>query len=192
MLLVSTRPAGAMMRPSLSPTLSSDCVSVARRLASTGFSARRPLPPTTADQSMPVTNVSRSAAGCPGGVAGADQRAHAGARDAVDRHAHLLEHLEHADVRAALRAAAGEHEPDTRALAGGAVLCGRRRRDGEHRGQQASERGLQHTFSLSCGYLSTPTDERPDERGVLRRICKQDWRSEAEARRRRRPRAPSQ
>ena len=47
-----------------------------------------------------------------GGVTRADQRAHAGAGDAVDRHVHLLEHLQHADVGAALGAAAGQHEPD--------------------------------------------------------------------------------
>ena len=49
-------------------------------------------------------------------VTGADQRAHAGAGDAVDRHMQLLEHLEHADMCAALGAAAGQHEPDARAV----------------------------------------------------------------------------
>ena len=49
-------------------------------------------------------------------VTGPDQRTHAGARDAVDRHTLLLEHLEHAHMCAALGAAAGQHEPDPRAL----------------------------------------------------------------------------
>ena len=46
-----------------------------------------------------------------GGVAAANERAHAGAGDAVDGDVHFFQHLEHADVRAALRAAAGEHRP---------------------------------------------------------------------------------
>ena len=53
------------------------------------------------------------------GVAAPDQRTHAGAGDAVDRHVHFLEHLEHADVGAALGAAAGEHQPDARTMGRG-------------------------------------------------------------------------
>ena len=49
-------------------------------------------------------------------VTGADQRAHAGARDAVDRHTLLLEHLEDSHMCAALGAAAGQHEPNARAV----------------------------------------------------------------------------
>ncbi len=63
--------------------------------------------PVDADQEL-LQFVGRNA----GGVPRADQRAHAGAGDAVDRHVHLLEHLQHADVGAALGAAAGQHEAD--------------------------------------------------------------------------------
>jgi hypothetical protein len=58
------------------------------------------------------------------GVGGTHQRAHAGAGDAVHRHAVLLEHLEYADVGRAARAATGQHQADFRALGR------RRRRDG--------------------------------------------------------------
>jgi hypothetical protein len=47
------------------------------------------------------------------GEGAADQRAHAGADDAVDRDPQLLEHAEHPDVRGALGAAATEREPDS-------------------------------------------------------------------------------
>ncbi len=49
-------------------------------------------------------------------VTAADERAHAGAGDAVDRHVKLLEDLQHADMGAALGAAAGQHQADARAL----------------------------------------------------------------------------
>src|SRR6185436_9104711 len=45
----------------------------------------------------------------------ADHRAHAGAGDAVDRHAQFLQHLEHAQMRGAAGAATGEGEADLRA-----------------------------------------------------------------------------
>ena len=45
-------------------------------------------------------------------IAAADQRAHAGAGDAVDRYVQFFQHLQHADVRTALGAAAGEHQTD--------------------------------------------------------------------------------
>ena len=48
-------------------------------------------------------------AGCVGPT---DQRAHAGADHAIDRDTQLLEHREHADVRAALGAASAQHQPD--------------------------------------------------------------------------------
>ena len=57
---------------------------------------------------------STSAAEKPGGIQAADHRAHAGAGDGVDGNVVFLEHLEHADVRGAARAAAREHEPDAR------------------------------------------------------------------------------
>ena len=44
----------------------------------------------------------------------ADHRAHAGPGDAVDRHAQFLEHLEHAQMRGAPRAAARQREADLR------------------------------------------------------------------------------
>ena len=44
-------------------------------------------------------------------VEAADDRAHGGAGDVVDRHAHLVQHLEHADVREAARASARQDEP---------------------------------------------------------------------------------
>ncbi|MCY1416441.1 hypothetical protein D9M71_319470 [compost metagenome] len=47
-----------------------------------------------------------------GRVGGADQGPHAGAGDAVDRHAVLFEHLDHPDMRRAPRAAAGEDQAD--------------------------------------------------------------------------------
>ncbi len=50
------------------------------------------------------------------GERAADHRPHARAGDAVHRNAELVEHLEHADVRGAARAAAGEREADARAL----------------------------------------------------------------------------
>ena len=52
------------------------------------------------------------------GVQPADDRAHRRRRDVVDRNAHLLQHLQHADVGDAARAAAGQHESDFRARFG--------------------------------------------------------------------------
>ena len=48
----------------------------------------------------------------------AHHRAHAGAGDGVHGNVVFLEHLEHADVGRAARTAAGQHQPDARALAG--------------------------------------------------------------------------
>ena len=62
-------------------------------------------------------------------VAGAYQRAHAGARDAVDRHVELLQDLQHADMRATLCAATGQHEADPRPV----TLSARRRVFGSSR-----------------------------------------------------------
>ena len=65
----------------------------------------------------------------------ADDRAHARARDDVDRDAQLFEHAQHADVRDAARAATAQHESDARSLSFFALrlLCSERRR--EHRRQ---------------------------------------------------------
>ena len=49
-----------------------------------------------------------------GGVEPADDRPHAGAGDAIDRHLHLLEHAQHADVSEPEGAATGENQTDTR------------------------------------------------------------------------------
>jgi hypothetical protein len=49
-----------------------------------------------------------------GRIARTDECTHARAGDAVDRHVQFLEHLEHADVGAALGAATGEYETDPR------------------------------------------------------------------------------
>ena len=74
----------------------------------------------SADDGLPV-NFDQELLQCIGRDAGrvacADQRAHAGARDAVDRHAHFLEHLQHADVRAAFRPTSGEYQADARPVA---------------------------------------------------------------------------
>jgi hypothetical protein len=48
------------------------------------------------------------------GVEPADNGAHAGAGDCIDRHVQPVERLEHANVRGATCAAAGQHEPDAR------------------------------------------------------------------------------
>ena len=61
--------------------------------------------------------------GNPRRVRAAYERAHARARDAIDRNPQLLEHLEHTQVGAAARAAAAQHEADARAL----LRMGRRR-----------------------------------------------------------------
>ena len=73
------------------------------------------------------------------GEGAADDRAHAGAGDAVHRHAQLLQHLEHADVRDAARAAARQREADARGRGGWlgdrsrvGRLCKHGRRQGRH------------------------------------------------------------
>ena len=66
-------------------------------------------------------------------VEAADDRAHRRGRDEVDRHAHFVQYLEHADVREPPGAAARQHEADL-----GARLRGRRVR----RGGRLSRRGL--------------------------------------------------
>ena len=57
------------------------------------------------------------------GIQPADHRAHAGAGDRIDRHVQLIEHLEHADVRRAARAAAREHQSDARRAGGAATIA---------------------------------------------------------------------
>ncbi len=58
-------------------------------------------------------------------VQAADHRAHAGAGDRIDGNAHLVEHFEHTDVGRAPRAAATEHQTDTRScLLGGTASTG--------------------------------------------------------------------
>ena len=63
-------------------------------------------------------------------VEAADERAHAGRADVVDRHAQFLQHLEHADVGEPACRAAREHEPDLRPRG----ACRLRRGGGRWRG----------------------------------------------------------
>ncbi len=79
-----------------------------------GSSVRRP---TAADDGGPVDaghELLDFRRGLSGRIACAHERADARSGDAVDRDVQLLEHLQRADVRAALGAAAREHEPDAR------------------------------------------------------------------------------
>ena len=75
--------------------------------------ARRPV----AEGVLPVgraSSASRLTRAETAGVQPAHHRAHAGAGDRIDRHVHVFEHLEDADVRDPARPAAGEHQPDAR------------------------------------------------------------------------------
>jgi hypothetical protein len=63
--LESARPLGVTILPSIRPTCRLDPASSASRFCSMGSSVRRPTPPMTEAQSMPVTNFSISAAGWP-------------------------------------------------------------------------------------------------------------------------------
>jgi hypothetical protein len=56
----------------------------------------------------------------PGGVSAGHQPAHAGAGDAVHRHAQFFEHFENADMRRAARATAAENQADAWPAAGAA------------------------------------------------------------------------
>src|SRR6185369_11496877 len=53
-----------------------------------------------------------------GGIEAADDGAHAGARDRVDGHVQLVQHLQHADMRRAARPPTGKHEADAGATHG--------------------------------------------------------------------------
>lgn len=73
-----------------------------------------------------------------------NQRPHAGAGHAIDRHAQAFQHLEHADVGGAARAAAAQHQAD----AGTACRRGRsglRRRCGRCGGEQERKQERQRT-----------------------------------------------
>ena len=59
-----------------------------------------------------------------GSVGCTNDRAHTGPGDAVNWHAQLLDHLEHADVSGAARAAAREHQADLRSIRGVGVRRG--------------------------------------------------------------------
>jgi hypothetical protein len=96
-----------------------------------------------ADHGLPVDldqEFLQLSGGNAGRITGADERAHARARDAVHGHVHFLEDLEHADVRAALGTAAGQYEADARP--GRGRDCGARRWVGAV-AQRATE-GEQH------------------------------------------------
>ena len=58
-----------------------------------------------------------------GGIGAGDQRAHAGAGDAVDRYLQFLENFEYPDMCRAAGTAATEHEPDFRTAGVGDCLC---------------------------------------------------------------------
>ncbi len=62
-------------------------------------------------QSSVLTMRSMSSAEESGRIQAADDGAHAGARDRIDRHVHLVEHFEHADMGRAARAAAESTSP---------------------------------------------------------------------------------
>ena len=81
-------------------------------------------------------------------VGAADHRAHAGAHHDVDRHAQLLQHAQHADVREAPRPATRQHQPNARAPGG-------RRRIGRS-GTRALGRGRRRQRSVGL---------RPGRRG---------------------------
>ena len=83
-----------------------------------------------------------------GRVQRTDDRAHARADDAIRYDAVLLEHLEHADMGDAARAAAAEHEAELAAAVGGRL--GERRRPGEGTGEQ-EHHGQQQPAWLSAG-----------------------------------------
>ena len=51
----------------------------------------------------------------------ADDCSHAGAGDRIDRHVHLVQYFQHADVGCAACAAATEHQPDARPFAFGGM-----------------------------------------------------------------------
>jgi hypothetical protein len=79
-------------------------------------------------------------------------RAHARARDHVDGDAHLLEHLEHAQVRRSTRATAGQHETQSRPCRGLRLRRGERAgREHEREHEQDDELRAQdgvHAHSL--------------------------------------------
>ena len=88
-------------------------------------------------QSMPRMSASISSARHARGIEPADDGAHAGARDGVDRDAQLLERLQHADVREPARAAAGQHEPDARPRGRRRLVAAPTARGRQRRQQQA-------------------------------------------------------
>jgi hypothetical protein len=79
----------------------------------------------------------------PRGVGAADERPHAGAGDAVDRNAQVLEHFEDTQVGAAARAAAAERERHPRARG---LRAGIERREEQQEDRREPPAGLQ-TFS---------------------------------------------
>ena len=82
-------------------------------------------------------------------VEAADDRAHRGAGDALDRHMLAFEHLEHADMRRAARAAAAEDEASFR------MRCRRLRkcveRDAAGGGEQKAGKSAKHGTIHSGG-----------------------------------------
>ena len=101
----------------------------------------------------------------PGRIGAGNQGAHAGAGDAVDRHAQFLEHFEDADVRRAARAAATQHEADLRPAGLGKPL-GAQAQGQSSGGKEFCKRGN----GLSHGGNHKKTPRRSGVFGVLRRI----------------------
>ena len=163
MLLVSTRPAGVMMRASLSPSFISDCASVAMRFCSAGFSARRPTPPTIVDQSIPLTNVSSSAAGCPA------------AYPAPIKAPMLVPAMQSTGTRISSRTFStptwappfAPPPASTRPIRGRPCGVSRLVSDGRLRPASNSAVSIAGMRWLSCLYLFPPTHERADERRVV-------------------------
>ena len=80
-----------------------------------------------ADDRLPVDTFDEFidlARGHAGRIAAADQRAHAGAGDAIDRDPHFLQDLEHPHVCPAAGTAAGERETDSGPMGGRAGCRG--------------------------------------------------------------------
>ena len=95
-----------------------------------------------------------AAAGAAAGVHRADERSHAGADDGARPDAEAVQHPQHANVRQATRAAAGEHERDGRRIRAGdggraAPLRGGHRgtADRGEREKQEESKGAAHAQS---------------------------------------------
>ena len=97
-------------------------------------------------------------------VQSADHGAHAGARDAIDRHFELLEDLEYADVRHTARTASGENQADARpGQARGTGRLGARRPLLCRRGTPELRRTLRRRRRAPGNAPQTACDQRPGQ-----------------------------